>query len=459
MRISRLFTVGTLAATVALLAASPASAALFSSSTGLSTSPNPSCTGRTVTLTARVSAVTTAPLEPIPGGTVDFVDQGSVLRTVPLDGNGYGRFSISSLSVASHQITARYSGDFWYDPSASGAVTQRVVAPCGGAGGGGGGGSGGAGAKAPPPPPLIAAAGDIACGTNNPRYNRGLGSAAGCQQLWTSNLLADRGLSAVLPLGDLQYDGGGTLESFLGSYAPTWGRWRTISHPAIGNHEYDDQQGGEGYWDYWNGAGVRNGRAGHRHRGWYSFDRGSWHLVALNSNCDIVSCRAHSRQLKWLRKNLRHSKGHCVLAYMHHPHFSSGLHEEYQDTGRLWNALYRLGADVVLNGHDHIYERFAPQRPSGVLDRRRGISEFTVGTGGYYLFSIRSPRVAHSQFATADTYGVLFMRLEQRSFGWSFVNVSGQAVDEGQRPCHPAWPRRRHRHHHGHHHRHRHHHG
>jgi hypothetical protein len=444
MRLPRLVIAGTLAVIVALLAASPASAALYSTATSLSTSSNPSCAGMTVTLTARVSPVTTAPLEPTPAGTVDFVEQGAVLRTVPLDAGGVARFSISSLSVASHQITGRYSGDFWYNPSASGPVTQRVTT-CGA--GTGGGGGGGAGAKPPPPPPLIAAAGDIACGTNNARFNRGLGTPAGCQQVWTSNLFAGRGLSAVLPLGDLQYDGGGTLQSFLGSYAPSWGRWRAISHPVIGNHEYEDGSG-QGYWDYWNGAGARNGRAGHRRRGWYSFDLGSWHLVALNSNCDFVSCRAHSRQLKWLRRNLRHNRGRCVLAYMHQPHFSSGLYETHQDTGRLWNALYRRGADVVLNGHDHIYERFAPQRPSGILDRRRGITQFTVGTGGYVLFSVASQRAAHSQFASAANFGVLFLRLEERSFEWSFVNPSGQALDQGGRPCHPAFPRHGHGHHH-----------
>ena len=117
-------------------------------------------------------------------------------------------------------------------------------------------------------PPLIAAAGDIACGPNNPRFNSGFGTFNSCQELLTSSLLADRSLSAVLPLGDLQYDNNGSLESFLASYQPTWGRWHAASHPVIGNHEYDDGQGAQGYWDYWNGDGVGAGAAGVRGQGW-----------------------------------------------------------------------------------------------------------------------------------------------------------------------------------------------
>jgi hypothetical protein len=349
------------------------------------------------------------------------------MRQVPLDNDGVARFG-TSLAAGTHRITATYSGDLLYSPSTSGQLSQRVDGGCAA-------GSGTPALKPPPPPPLIAAAGDISCGSANDRFNRGLGTSGFCQQLATSNLIAGRDVSAVLPLGDLQYDGAGTLQSILGSYDLSWGRWRRISHPTIGNHEYEDDHA-QGYWDYWDGAGKRKGRAGRRRRGWYSFDLGSWHLVALNSNCDQVSCRAHSHQLKWLRRNLRSNRGRCVLAYMHHPRFSSGLHEEHQDTGRLWNGLYRGGADVVLNGHDHIYERFAPQRPDGTLARRRGITQFTVGTGGYQLFSVAAQRARHSRFATAASFGVLFLRLAPKSFHWSFVDTAGQPLDEGGRPCH-----------------------
>jgi acid phosphatase type 7 len=433
-----------------LVPASPA-AALFATSTGLSASPNPSCTNRSVAMQAGVSS--SNPVDPTPAGTVNFSDGGSVLATVALDGNGTARFSTSALGPGTHQLRASYSGDALNDPSASGSFAQQVTS-CGPGGGGGAGGAGGGSAaqKPPQPPKLIAAAGDIACGPANPNYNGGAGTAGACQQRATANLLGSRPLDGILPLGDLQYDNP-SLGGFLSSYDPTWGRWRQISHPIVGNHEYDDQLGAQGYWDYWNGAGKKKGPAGVRGRGWYSFDVGSWHMVALNSNCDIVSCRRHSRQMKWLRRDLRKHKGHCVLAYMHHPKFSSGLYEEHQSTGAIWKVLFRRGADVILTGHDHIYERFAPMGPSGRLRGRRGITEFTVGTGGYVPFSIASPRSANSRFASAS-FGVLFMRLAQKTFHWSFVDVGGATLDEGDQACHPAWPRRHH--HHG---KHTHHHG
>jgi hypothetical protein len=283
--------------------------------------------------------------------------------------------------------------------------------------------------------PLIAAAGDISCADNNPRYNAGFGTDNSCQELLTSNLLVGQDLAAVLPLGDLMYDQNGSLQSYLTSYDPTWGRWRSISHPVIGNHEYDDDLGAQGYWDYWNGIGQGDGQAGVRGRGWYSYDVGSWHLIALNSNCEFVSCRGSSRQIRWLRHDLADHPHRCVLAYMHHPRFSSGLFEERGETRALWKALYRGRADVALNGHDHLYERFAPQRPSGIVDHKRGISEFTVGTGGYFLFPILDPRKPHSQFAYNEHFGVMFMRLGFKRYYWRFVNVFGQTIDQGSRGC------------------------
>ena len=125
---------------------------------------------------------------------------------------------------------------------------------------------------------------------------------------------------------------------------------------------------------------------------------------------------------------------------MHQPRFSSGLYEEQGDTGALWRALYRGRTDVVLNGHDHLYERFAPQRPSGIVDHRQGVSQFTVGTGGYFLFPIMSPRKPHSQFAYNQDFGVLFMKLGFKRYWWSFVNVFGQTVDRGMRRCTRAKP-------------------
>ena len=292
------------------------------------------------------------------------------------------------------------------------------------------------GAAAAPKAPLIAAAGDIACGPSNPRFNRGFGIPNSCQQLATSNLLGIRRYAAILPLGDLQYDDDGSLASFGAGYEPSWGRFRAISRPVVGNHEYDDGLGAKGYWDYWNGIGVGRGRAGTRRRGWYSYNIGSWHLIALNSNCGYVPCGAGSRQVVWLRRELRRNTDRCVLAYMHHPRFSSGIYEEPGRTRGFWRSLYTGGADVVLAGHDHLYERFAPQRPSGQLDRRRGIVQFTVGTGGYFLFGFGTPR-AHSRFRWNGSFGILAMRLGRGSFGWSYLTApDGTRIDHGSHRCH-----------------------
>ncbi|MGH2981932.1 MAG: metallophosphoesterase family protein, partial [Solirubrobacterales bacterium] len=153
--------------------------------------------------------------------------------------------------------------------------------------------------------PLIAAAGDIACAPINGGYNDGEGNALGCRQKDTAELLAQKPYAAVLPLGDLVNGEDVSLDAFLTAYEPTWGRFRAISHPAIGNHEYDDWAGATGYWDYWNGVGVVDGAAGVRGQGWYAYDVGPWRLIALNSNCTLVGCYYSSDQGRWLRRELK----------------------------------------------------------------------------------------------------------------------------------------------------------
>ncbi|MGH2980513.1 MAG: metallophosphoesterase family protein, partial [Solirubrobacterales bacterium] len=168
----------------------------------------------------------------------------------------------------------------------------------------------------------------------------------------------------------------------------------------------------------------------------------------LNSNCTLVECGHFSGQGAWLRRQLERNSDRCVLAYMHHARFSSGVYGSRSQTRGLWKALYRGGADVVLNGHEHIYERFGPQRPSGRLDRRRGVHQFTVGTGGWYLFPIIA-LAGHSRFAWNGGFGILTMRLRPHSLGWSFLSApTGASVDHGKLRCHndldlPREPRRR----------------
>jgi hypothetical protein len=284
--------------------------------------------------------------------------------------------------------------------------------------------------------PLIAAAGDISCAPNNPRFNDGAGTFNSCRERDTASQLDQEAFSAVLPLGDLVNGDDDSLNGFLAGYDPTWGRFKAISHPVIGNHEYDDGAGAAGYWDYWNGVGVTNGPAGARTEGWYAYDLGPWHLIALNSNCDLVGCSASSKQGRWLRDQLARNHDRCVLAYMHHPRFSSGLYPSPNKTTGLWRALYRGGADVVLNGHDHLYERFGPQRPSGKLDRRRGITQFTVGTGGYFLFPIAG-LAPHSRALSDSSFGILTMRLRRGGLGWEFLDSpTSTPTDSGTLRCH-----------------------
>jgi hypothetical protein len=290
--------------------------------------------------------------------------------------------------------------------------------------------------------PVIAAAGDIACDS------AASASPGRCQEAATASLIAaGPKVSAVLPLGDLQYECG-DYPNLLRFYDPSWGRFRAITHPAIGNHEYLTTRGGsgcdpsttvpaKGYFDYWNGAGAASGRAGDRTRGYYAYDVGSWHLIALNSNCARVGgCDASSPQGTWLRNDLAAHPGGCTLAYWHHPRFSSGEHGDDQATAPLWDALFGAGADVVLNGHDHDYERFAPQTPAGVADPAAGIREFVVGTGGrsHYRFTTVQP---NSEVRNADTFGVLELTLRPQGYDWRFVPAPGGTfTDAGSGTCH-----------------------
>jgi hypothetical protein len=277
--------------------------------------------------------------------------------------------------------------------------------------------------------PVIAAAGDIACDPSNPNYNQGNGREPDCQMKATAQLLTNGGFAAVLPLGDNQYNRG-TLAAFKKSYDPTWGRVKAIARPAVGNHEYYSA-GAKGYYQYFGAA------AGDPDKGYYSYDLGSWHLIVLNSNCDRVGgCGAGSPQEKWLKADLAAHSQACTLAYWHHPRFSSGPHGSDSAYEAFWKDLYASGVEIVLNGHDHNYERFAPQTASGKADPKRGIREFVVGTGGssHYRFKSIQP---NSQVRNADTYGVLKLTLHPKSYSWQFMPVAGKTfTDSGTDSCH-----------------------
>ena len=282
----------------------------------------------------------------------------------------------------------------------------------------------------PPPPgdPVLAAAGDIACDPFDPAFNGGDGTASRCRMKATSDLLTALEPTAVAALGDNQYKGG-TLEQFNTSFHLSWGRLKDVIHPAIGNHEIRGDRNAAGYYSYFGAA------AGDPTKGYYSYDVGAWHVVVLNGNCKRVPCMAGSLQEQWLVADLAANPAACTLAYWHQPRFSSGTHGSDPAYTPFWQALYNAGADVVLNGHDHHYERFAPQNPGGVLDEEGGIREFVVGTGGAKLEGTGTVQ-ANSQIRT-QTYGVLKLTLQEGSYDWDFLPVAGESFsDKGYDNCH-----------------------
>ncbi len=274
----------------------------------------------------------------------------------------------------------------------------------------------------------IAAAGDIACDPGSSFFNAGQGSGLNCRQLATSDLLVGAGYAAVLVLGDIQYEDG-AYSKFLASYDPSWGRVKSITKPAPGNHEYQSGSAAD-YYQYFGAA------AGDPAKGYYSYDLAGWHIVALNSNCSFVGgCGAGSTQEQWLRDDLAANPASCTLAYWHHPRFSSGEHGSDSTYTALWQALYDANADLVLVGHDHDYERFAPQTASGGLDLARGIREFVVGSGGKNLRTFPTIR-ANSEARDVTSLGVLELTLGASAYEWRFRAAVGSFTDSGSASCH-----------------------
>jgi len=236
----------------------------------------------------------------------------------------------------------------------------------------------------------------------------------------------------VLALGDNAYPRGSTA-NFEECYEPSWGRFKGRTKPVPGNHEYYTQ-GARDYFEYFGQA------AGEPGEGYYSYDLGSWHVVALNSNCEEVRCGPGSSQTKWLKEDLAaNEEARCTLAYMHHPRFSSG--EKHGSTGggveKLWEVLYEADTDVVLSGHEHNYERFSPQDPEGNAEPSRGIRQFVVGTGGGGGEGPISEPIANSEVRTDGTDGVLKLTLHPKSYEWEFVAVEGKSfTDSGDAQCH-----------------------
>jgi hypothetical protein len=257
----------------------------------------------------------------------------------------------------------------------------------------------------------------------------GAGDIAGCGSSGDEQTAAllDGIEGTVFTTGDNAYPDGSATD-FANCYDPSWGRHKSRTRPAPGNHDYHTSSGA-GYYAYF---GTNAGDPG---VGYYSYDVGEWHIISLNSN---VSMSAGSAQEQWLRADLAASTKACTLAYWHHPRFSSGSkHGSSASSQPLWQALYDAGADIVLAGHEHNYERFAPQTPTGTADPSRGIREFVVGTGGESHYDDGSTRLSNSEVFNGTTYGVLKLTLGPGTYSWEFVPVAGQSfTDNGSGTCH-----------------------
>ena len=276
---------------------------------------------------------------------------------------------------------------------------------------------------------VLRAAGDIACAPSDPRFDDP--TRKRCAHRATADLLA--GADAVIAVGDLQYERG-TPAEYNGSYDPSWGKYRSITYPAAGDEEYGTP-GAAGYFGYW-GA-----RAHQSNDGYYSFDLGAWHVAILNSVCDEVGgCGANSPQAQWLEDDLQASTSKCTLAALHMPVFASRKKVDAQ-VNTTYKPFFRLldehGAEIVLAGNSHFYERFAPQDVDGTATST-GVREFLVGTGGKSIGGLHdSVRLPTSQAASKQGAGVLELRLGASSYEWEFLPVPGNPfTDSGSTSCH-----------------------
>jgi hypothetical protein len=292
----------------------------------------------------------------------------------------------------------------------------------------------------------VAAAGDIACSPSDASYHGGTGTAHACAQNATAQTISGLAPNAVLALGDVQYACG--LASEFGGYRTSWGRFLPITHPVPGNHEYGDgaactPSSAQGYF------GFFGTHAGGNPRGWYSFDLGSWHVIALNSECHggagaaaVGGCQTGSPQETWLRADLAAHPAGCTLAFWHESRFTTAAPGEQLQTADLWNDLARAKADLVLAGHAHDYERF---QPAGVtpttahapVPAASGIREFVVGTGGRSFSNFTGAKPSVEAVRQDTTFGVLALTLRTGSYDWRFVASRGPAfTDSGTGTCH-----------------------
>jgi hypothetical protein len=263
----------------------------------------------------------------------------------------------------------------------------------------------------------IVAAGDIAC---DPLHN--VGAPKTCDQAATANQIGQLNPTAVLTLGDTQYEDG-TTGAFDAIFNATWGKYRSIIYPAIGNHEYLTS-GASGYFGYFGVAPY------------YSYNLGTWHMIALDSECQYVGgCQLGSPQQRWLQADLAADTAKCTLAYWHEPRWSSGEHLDATQMTAIWSELVAAHVSVVLSGHNHDYERFVPLDGNGAADPT-GVTEFVVGTGGKNHYGFVDPPLPGEVVRNDTSFGVIDMTLGPTSYSWNFVPAPTYTfTDSGSANC------------------------
>ncbi len=280
-----------------------------------------------------------------------------------------------------------------------------------------------------PNDPVLVGAGDISsCAQDNDTLTA---------DLLDQVVASATGEVVVFTAGDNAYESG-SIEEYQQCYDPTWGRQKARTRPVLGNHEYASGNA-NGYFQYYGAI------AGDPAQGYYSYDLGGWHIIVLNTNdhCQELPCVDGSPQAAWLRSDLNTHPAFCTLAIWHDPLFSSGrVHGSSQFVKPLWSLLYAAGADMVVNGHEHNYERFAPQTPDGAMDNETGIREFVVGTGGESHYRESDSRLPNSEAANDDTFGVLKLTLHPAGYDWEFMPEGrhGRFSDSGSGTCHGPPP-------------------
>ncbi|MGN6798587.1 MAG: CBM96 family carbohydrate-binding protein [Gaiellaceae bacterium] len=282
---------------------------------------------------------------------------------------------------------------------------------------------------------VIAAAGDVACDPADRSFNGGLGTATACREARTANIVESIDPVVVLGLGDMQYEDG-AYEKYRVSYDKSWGEFRGITYATPGGSHHGFATATSGYCLYFGSHACPNGKT------YFSFDAGTWHIVSLDANCTQVGgCQAGSAEEQWLRADLAAHHNRCTIAMWHFPRWTIGEFSDDPRTDAFVRDLYSAGADLILTGHDHLYERFAPQTPDGVA-AASGIREFVVGTGGKnHLPGQYSVNSAHPnlQAWNEDTFGILKLTLRPTSYDWTFVPDSGSPgsfTDSGSADCH-----------------------